>query len=706
MNDNENLQPVQELTPFTRMVMTIGTLPTSFYASMSYYESMVWLYEYLKNQVIPTVNNNAEAVEELQEKYLEFSDDITDEVTDFKTYINGKVDELETYMNNYFTNLNVQQEINNKLDAMATNGTLTLLIKNYIDPIYQAYENEINEDIALFKSGVNNSITTMNSQITSLSSGSPAGTYATVAALTSADPSHSNIYVVLEDGKWYYYNTSSSTWTAGGTYQSTGIGVNEVDSENLVNNLKYSLNAEVLDITQMSFTENSYVQWSNGSIENSNNFNISEDIFLNAGDKIEFVAAGYNDVVAMLSMWKRDTRRTVLVRSIDSTSRTYTYTALVSNNYNITSHNLPTSIKIYRKNKNIIEKDNINNEFIDNIILNKTSDDTFTADTYITEDGNVYSATHQKLSGYIEVKNNALIRLENYNNMLQITGNVCGLCLFDKNYNYIAGYEYPDDENYIEFTTTNDTKYIRMTISEQMLSGYNLYYKTVSNLLTRLENKINNISYNGSILSMFSNITCVGDSLTYSQVYTGANTSRQAYETYPEILAKYTGTDTTALAHAGDSASDCWDRYNSNITSKTNQLAIIYLGTNEGLTNTVDTDCVGNDYTSYANTNTGNYGKIIRKFLDLNAKVILVKCYAAGAVLTETNTTIESLASKFNVPFISNEKFTANIYHYYPDLTGTNTVHYNDLGYVMFTRQLINNINNLDDTDKAKILPV
>ena len=215
MNENENLQPVEKLTPFTKMVMSIGTLPSSFYASMSYYESMVWLYEYLKNEVIPTVNNNAEAVEELQEKYIEFSEDITEEVTDFKSYINGKVDELETYMNNYFTNLDVQQEINNKLDAMAANGTLTNLIKNYVDPIYQAYENEINQDVTNMES----QLATMNDKVNSATSGTPKGVYATVAALEAANPDHDYIYVVTETGNWYYYN--GAAWTSGGAYQST-----------------------------------------------------------------------------------------------------------------------------------------------------------------------------------------------------------------------------------------------------------------------------------------------------------------------------------------------------------------------------------------------------------------------------------------------------------------------------------------------------
>lgn len=221
MNENENLQPVEKLTPFTKMIMTIGTLPSSFYASMSYYESMVWLYEYLKNEVIPTVNNNAEAVEELQEKYIEFSGDITEEVSDFKEYINGKVDELETYMNNYFTNLDVQQEINNKLDAMATDGTLTNLIKNYVDPIYQAYENEINLDINNFKNTINTEVGTLSNKVSNLTSNTPAGVYATLSDLETDDPNHNYIYVVTGTGNWYYYNTSTTSWTSGGTYQAT-----------------------------------------------------------------------------------------------------------------------------------------------------------------------------------------------------------------------------------------------------------------------------------------------------------------------------------------------------------------------------------------------------------------------------------------------------------------------------------------------------
>lgn len=56
----------------------------------------------------------------------------------------------------------------------------------------------------------------------SIASGSPKGTYATVAALTTAFPTgNTNIYVVSADGKWYFWN--GSAWTAGGVYQATAL---------------------------------------------------------------------------------------------------------------------------------------------------------------------------------------------------------------------------------------------------------------------------------------------------------------------------------------------------------------------------------------------------------------------------------------------------------------------------------------------------
>lgn len=106
MANMNNLKPIQSLRPFTRFCCTIGNLPSSYMVSLTYEEQLLWLCNYLENTVIPTINQNAEAVTELQNLYIE--------------------------LKNYFNNLDVQTEINNKLDEMVTDGTLDKIINQEI----------------------------------------------------------------------------------------------------------------------------------------------------------------------------------------------------------------------------------------------------------------------------------------------------------------------------------------------------------------------------------------------------------------------------------------------------------------------------------------------------------------------------------------------------------------------------------------------
>ena len=188
-----------DTSPFKKMVMTIGELPTSFVESMTYYEMLAWFCNYLENTVIPAVNNNAEVSEELQTKFLELKD----------------------YVDDYFDNLNVQEEINNKLDDMAEDGSLTAIIKAYVDPIYQTFEAEINEaidsqdiDIANFKANITDQVNTINTKVDQATSGSPL-----VASSTEEMTETDRIYVNTTDGNWYYYD--GEEWQIGGVYQST-----------------------------------------------------------------------------------------------------------------------------------------------------------------------------------------------------------------------------------------------------------------------------------------------------------------------------------------------------------------------------------------------------------------------------------------------------------------------------------------------------
>lgn len=128
---NTNLIPpspeidIQNLKPFTKFCCSIGAIPTSYLVSWSYEEQLLWLCDFLENTVIPTVNNNGEAVAELQSLFIQLKD----------------------YVDNYFKNLDVQEEINNKLDQMVQDGTLENILLNYTSQIkiYNTYNDLISD---------------------------------------------------------------------------------------------------------------------------------------------------------------------------------------------------------------------------------------------------------------------------------------------------------------------------------------------------------------------------------------------------------------------------------------------------------------------------------------------------------------------------------------------------------------------------------
>ena len=91
------------LKPFKRFCITLGEIPSSYLESMSYYETLVWLCNYLNKTIEPSLKETQEAVTELQE-----------------------------FVSHYFDNLDIQEEINNKLDEMAESGELTDIIAQYL----------------------------------------------------------------------------------------------------------------------------------------------------------------------------------------------------------------------------------------------------------------------------------------------------------------------------------------------------------------------------------------------------------------------------------------------------------------------------------------------------------------------------------------------------------------------------------------------
>ena len=96
-------QPQIELKPFRFWCQKV--LPLVYGDELSYYELLCKVVDYL--------NKTMEDVENMD----------TDMTAIYEAYNN-----LQGYVNNYFSSLDIQQEINNKLDHMVVDGTLLAII--------------------------------------------------------------------------------------------------------------------------------------------------------------------------------------------------------------------------------------------------------------------------------------------------------------------------------------------------------------------------------------------------------------------------------------------------------------------------------------------------------------------------------------------------------------------------------------------------
>lgn len=94
--------------PFVRFVAS--AVPMVFDNSLSYYEALCALWKYIQGMT-DVINNNAT----LEEEYI------------------LKFTELKNYVETYFDNLDLQEEVNHKLDEMAASGELDQLIHKLAD---------------------------------------------------------------------------------------------------------------------------------------------------------------------------------------------------------------------------------------------------------------------------------------------------------------------------------------------------------------------------------------------------------------------------------------------------------------------------------------------------------------------------------------------------------------------------------------------
>ena len=197
-----------------------------------------------------------------------------------------------------------------------------------------------------------------------------------------------------------------------------------------------------------------------------------------------------------------------------------------------------------------------------------------------------------------------------------------------------------------------------------------------NNLSQELQDKIDNGAdpiYKFNYCKMHAKVLFVGDSLTE-----GARTSGDIRKdkSYPAYASKLMDCEYLNKGVSGITTLGWWQAYGSTVDFTEYDAMFVYLGTNGGLTDTVEEDTASGDYNTYAETNTGAYCSIVAKALDVNPNI---KIYLVKYGTTTVSNITQEIADKYGVPTIlvtDTRYFTLTDSFYHTDAT-----HYNTVGY-------------------------
>lgn len=143
------------------------------------------------NQLVRNVNEQNDAIADYIQQFLNLKD----------------------YVEDYFDNLDVQSEINNKLDAMVESGEFQSILDSYVTPQLNRLEQKMENGDEALSEQINVATQTLDNKIEAIRDNSPIP----VSSLSGMTDT-TKIYVNTSDGNWYYYDR---TWKIGGQYQSS-----------------------------------------------------------------------------------------------------------------------------------------------------------------------------------------------------------------------------------------------------------------------------------------------------------------------------------------------------------------------------------------------------------------------------------------------------------------------------------------------------
>ncbi|MCT1185770.1 SGNH/GDSL hydrolase family protein [Lactococcus lactis] len=203
-------------------------------------------------------------------------------------------------------------------------------------------------------------------------------------------------------------------------------------------------------------------------------------------------------------------------------------------------------------------------------------------------------------------------------------------------------------EDYYTYYATDNVRDHRTEVAQAKVDSLSLEVDSITATLKTIESpKVLHCAF-------------IGDSLTEGDYGSVGGTINLQPLNYPYYFKAITGWTGTNFGKSGFTTKNVWDNIvkTMNLSIKYN-VVIIMLGTNAGLTDTLDVDCVGDDYTLYAATQTGSYCKIIER--------IMLNCPTAQIFLctppyndktgkkeyiVDTGNVVKKIAARYNLQLI------------------------------------------------------
>lgn len=497
--------------------------------------------------------------------------------------LSDTVHEFTTFVTNYFDNLDVQQEINNKLDAMVQDGTLEELLQPMFNQLVESVNQSINTQngrITVLEGRMDTFVhlpdgsTSGDAELQDIRVGANGITYPTAGDAVRGQISNLNTGLnnVVKLSALFsevgFINAKYGTFVSQSGYRSTDY----ISLKGIVAKLFYSVKTiNTIAICAFYDKNKSFIS----SVKTDSSSLIVEEDIISIPSNAEFVRFSTDkDYTAYLSIAKLESLY-INGKIIDISKLTFT------------EHDPKT---------NLIDK----NKLTPNMYVNGN-------------DGTLHTGTGLYATDYIELKE----LTHYYYNTNYLYRGYCAF--YDENKTYISGISTVSETVFLStpFTTPQGTKYGRFTITSsnhitrswlcetnqmaEMPKAYNEEVKTEFIPERPTE-------YKGNEISVFNKILCIGDSLT-DGFFNESGDSRLVIRkySYPSILNKITGVECNNKGYSGYTSAQWYAAFQNEDLSG-HDCCIIQLGVNDELKNVSETDmdsALNSIITKIKNENTG-----------------------------------------------------------------------------------------------------